>query len=298
MRLKEIYSQRKTQKNMFFEEKLPVISFEVFPPKDDPDNAKTQGLYREFDLLKKFNPSLVSVTYGAGGSNREKSFDIVKTLCEKDFTVMPHFTCVCSSKNEIEKQLQEINSLNIENILALRGDEPQDINVCHLDFKYANELVKYIKSNTDLSIAVAGYPEGHIDAPDLFTDIDNLKRKIDEGAEAIFTQMFFDNEKFYNYIHLVRDAGIDLPVVAGILPIISYQQIERMLTLAKVTMPVSLKNQLEKYKDNNADIKKLGIEFATYQCSQLFDTEVAGLHFYTLNKAHSVSEILENLSVC
>lgn len=298
MKLKEIYENQKIKNNTFFQEKIPVVSFEIFPPKCDIDGSKMETLFAEIEQLKKYNPSLISLTYGAGGSNREYSLDILKALLDREkVSIMPHFTCICSSKEYIDKYLEDVCSLNIENILALRGDEPKEIDVCYKDFRYANELVEYIKSKTDLSVAVAGYPEGHIDAKDLYSDIEMLKRKVDAGAEVIFTQLFFDNDKYHSYIQLIRDAGIDIPVVAGVLPIISYQVIEKMLSMAKVTVPKNLMTNLEKYKDNPDDFVKMGIDFATYQCQQLIDSGVKGLHFYTLNKAHSTSAILENLSL-
>ena len=285
MKLEEIYNSEKT-----------ILSFEIFPPKDDENGDKINKLFSEIDKLKIYKPALISVTYGAGGSNKDKSYNIVKTLSEQNVNVMPHFTCVCSKKEQIDEYLNQLNSLNIENILALRGDEPKDINVCYLDFRYANELVEYLNKKTDFNIAVAGYPEGHIAAPDLKTDIQNLKKKIHAGGKVIFTQLFFDNEKFFQYKDLLEKENIDIPVVAGILPIRSYSQLDKMLSMAKITLPVKLKEKLEKYKDNSEDIKKIGIDFASKQCLELLNQKVDGLHFYTLNKGDSVSKILENIS--
>ena len=285
MRLKAIYGQDKTN-----------ISFEIFPPKDDIDGQKTSMLFDEIEILKKYNPALLSVTYGAGGSNKEKSYGIVERLSSKNINVMPHFTCVCSSKEQINSYLDELKKLKIENILALRGDEPLNNEICYLDFSYANELVEYLKEHTDFSIGVAGYPEGHILAPDLKTDIENLKKKINAGSEVIFTQMFFDNDKFFNYLNLLEKEKINLPVVAGILPILSYKQLEKMLSMARISLPEKLLTTLEKYKNNRDDIKKIGIDFATEQCQNLIENNVRGIHFYTLNKSYSVSKILDNLN--
>ncbi|MBR2526828.1 methylenetetrahydrofolate reductase [bacterium] len=285
MKLRDIYSKNKTN-----------ISFEVFPPKDDFDGNKTDKLFEDIMILKKYNPALISVTYGAGGSNKDNSYNIVKSLVEQNINVMPHFTCVCSSKEQIDSYLNDLIKLNIENILALRGDEPQNNDICYLDFRYANELVEYLKLKTDFSIAVAGYPEGHILAPDLKTDIQNLKKKLKAGADIIITQMFFDNDKLYKYMDLLEKENITQPVIAGILPIISYKQLEKMLTLAKVTLPKKLTDSLEKYKDNKDDIKNFGIDFATEQCQNLIENNIKGIHLYTLNKAYSSSKILENLN--
>lgn len=287
MKLKNIYTQNSSTQ----------ISYEVFPPKNDLDYQKTEKLFEEINKLLQFNPALISVTYGAGGSNKNNSFSIVKSLVEKKINIMPHFTCICSDKKSIEFQIQELKKMNIENILALRGDEPQECEVCYRDFRYANELVKFLKETTSFSVGVAGYPEGHIEASDIDTDIKNLKKKVLAGGEVIFTQLFFDNKKLYKYLEKIRKEGIDIPVVAGILPIISYEQLEKMLSLAKVTFPKKLFEKIEKFKNNKDDIKKLGIDFATAQCEDLIKNEIKGLHFYTLNKAFSTSEILKNLNI-
>lgn len=298
MNLKEIYSENIVLKNGFTNEKKPIITFEIFPPKNIETTDSLQKLYKELEVLKNYNPALVSVTYGAGGSNKDLSFEIVKHLKRNmKFEVMPHFTCVCSSREHIGKSLNELESLNIENVLALRGDESKDIQVCYKDFKYASDLVRYVKYNTELSVAVAGYPEGHIDAPDIFTDIEHLKQKVDLGGDVVYTQLFFDNDKFFNFIQLACDAGVNVPIIPGILPILSYQQLEKMVKLTNVTIPKTLMDRIERFKDSTDDVKKLGVEFASYQCQQLIDSGVKGIHFYTLNKADSCAQILDNLSV-
>lgn len=296
MNLRDIYSEKKIENSGVFTKKDPVISFEIFPPKNDESGEKLEKLLDHLSKLKKYNPAFVSLTYGAGGTNQTSALNIVKRLQQDlNFNVMPHFTCVCSEKAHVEEYLKEIESLNIKNILALRGDIPEGMESKNFDFHYANELVEFIKEKTSLSVGVAGYPEGHIECDDFFVDLDNLKRKVNAGADAIFTQMFFDNDKFLNFVQLVRDAGITVPIIPGILPINSYASIERMLTMARVSIPDSLRDKLEKYKDNPEDIKKLGIEFATCQCQQLINAEVEGLHFYTLNMSYATSQILDNL---
>ena len=284
--LKEIYSPDKI-----------ALSYEIFPPKEDSNGTKLQSLYSELSLLKKYNPNLISVTYGAGGSNRNLSLDIILHIYENlDVNVMPHFTCICSKKEDIENYLNEIEKYNIINILALRGDEPKDITVCYRDFRYANELVEFIKSNTNLSIAVAGYPEGHIDAPDLDTDISNLKKKISAGGEVIFTQMCFDNDMFFKYAEKLRKSGINTPIVFGLLPVLSFKQFEKMMSMAKVSVPKKMLDGLYKYKENSDDVKKFSIDFTTEQAQAIIDSKlVSGLHFYTLNKSYSTSAILDNL---
>lgn len=289
MTLREIYS---TKQN------TPVISFEIFPPKNDEDGTKLDKLVYHMGVLKKYNPAFISLTYGAGGTNQDFALDIIKRLQrEINVTVMPHFTCVGASEESVKNYLNEIQSLGLKNILALRGDIPEGMVQSNFDFKYANELVEFIKAHTQLSIGVAGYPEGHIDCSDLKIDLDNLKRKVDAGADAIYTQMFFDNNKFLDFVERARKSGISVPIIPGILPIMSFQQFERMLLMARVSVPDSLMKNLQKFKDNNDDIKAVGIEFATQQCRQLIDAGVEGLHFYTLNTSTAVGKILDNLAL-
>ena len=276
MKLREIYSTDKT-----------VISFEVFPPKSEPEK-----LLKETAILANHNPAFISLTYGAGG-NENKSFNLLKNIKNAGINVMPHFTCITSSKENIEKDIKKLSQLGVENILALRGDIPQDKSLMKHDFHYANELVSFIKEKTNLSVGVAGYPEGHIESPDLKTDIDNLKRKVDAGADAIFTQLFFENGFFFDYVNRVRDAGITIPVIAGIMPVISKKQVNKMTSMANISVPKKLKEALEKYKDN--DLLDFGIEFASEQCRGLIKENVKGLHFYTLNKSYSTDKILNNI---
>lgn len=297
MNLREIYSTgcEKDLKGSF--SNTPVISFEIFPPKNDDDGSKLEKLLGHLSKLKKYNPSFISLTYGAGGTNQDSALNIIERIQkELNLTVMPHFTCVGSSTQHVKNYLKDIQSMGIKNILALRGDIPQGMEQVHFDFCYANELVEFIKSETNLSIAVAGYPEGHIDCQDLSLDLKNLKRKVDKGADAIFTQMFFDNDKYFDFVQRAEKAGINIPIIPGILPIKSYQQLEKMLSMARVSIPKNLMDKLEKYKDNPDEVGKLGIEFASQQCQQLIDGGVKGLHFYTLNTSSAVSQILDNLN--
>jgi len=295
MNLREIYSKCEMKSNGVFDKKVPVISFEIFPPKNDEDGSRLEKLMEHLKKLKKYNPAYISLTYGAGGTTQNSSLNIINRIQnEVGLSIMPHFTCVNSSKKHVEDYLKEIQSLNIKNILALRGDIPEGVEQKNFDFHYANELVEFINSKTDLSIGVAGYPEGHIDCDDLLIDLNRLKRKVDAGADAIFTQMFFDNDKFFNFCQLTKNAGIDVPIIPGIMAITSYTQIDRMLSMGRVTLPEKLRAQLEKHKENPDDVRKVGIEYAINQCKQLIDAEVSGLHFYTLNTSQTVSEILDN----
>lgn len=284
MRLNEIYKNSAT----------PAISYEIFPP--DNEDKLQNDLSLELKKLAKFNPSFISLTCSTKHKDNNREIEVLKFLNEHfKFCLMPHFTCICNSKENVIKNLERIKALDVENILALRGDEPEDTDICYTDFHYANELVKFIRQETDFSIGVAGYPEGHISSPNLKSDIENLKKKVDEGADTIFTQLFFDNEKFYSYVELVRQKGINLPIIPGIMPIISYKQIQKMTHLAKITIPKNLQKQIEKYKDNPEDMKEMGAEFASKQCADLLKSKVQGLHFYTLDRAYSTCKILENI---
>jgi methylenetetrahydrofolate reductase (NADPH) len=293
MKLKEIYNSNK-----------PVISFEIFPPKAQNSvelNQKINGLFDELKILSEFNPAFISVTYGAGGSTRETTLDIV-TRIKKNLKIqpMPHFTCVGSSREDIFEYLKKIESAGIKNILALRGDPPKG-ETCFVKpkdgFGYANELVEFIKSSTALGIAVAAYPECHQECCSLEKDIENLKRKVGCGADVAITQVFYDNKCYFKFMEKAKKQGINIPIIPGILPITSYSQIERISTLSGCKIPDELSQKLTKYKDDKEAIKQIGVEFAINQCNELLESGVSGIHFYPLNKASSVKSVLENIKM-
>ena len=282
MRLRDIYKKESRGKN------LP-ISFEVFPPKDE---AKTNELVDNLKILNKFNPSLISVTYGAGGSVRDRSEVVCKRLkSELNANLMPHLTCIRSSKELVQHQIKDMENIGIQNILALRGHIPKDYVRPEGEYlKYASEMVKFVKENTSLSIGVAGYPEGHIEAESFEKDIEYLKLKVRLGAEAIFTQLFFDNSPFLHFLEKISD--LNTPVIPGILPISNLEQGKKMTTMCGTSIPKKLEQKFEKYTKKE-DWEKVGIEIAIEQIEDLKTCGVAGFHFYTLNKSHSVSEILK-----
>ena len=285
MKLSEIYNSSETK-----------ISFEIFPPKGENYEAKLEELKIELIKLKEINPALISITYGACGSNRNSTIEIAKMVKEKIGVIpMQHLTCICSSLQFIQEYIKEIEDMGLENVLALKGDEPKDNLVCYKDFLYANELVEYIKKHSALEVAVAGYPEKHPSAPSLEDDIKRLKTKVDTGAVCIFNQMCFDNNNFLKYRDLCTASGITKPQIAGIFPITNYKQIKRITSMCNAQIPKKLVENLEKYKDNQEDIIKYGIDFASEQCAELMQEGVAGLHFYTLNKAEATLKILENI---
>ncbi len=276
----------------------PIISFEVFPPKGDGDEykVKVDNLLAELDILKQFNPSLISVTYGAGGSTREKTFDLVLKIKEcTGVEPMAHFTCVNFNKEEILSYVQKLENNDIKNILALRGDPPVGENkfVAPKDgFSHANELVHFIKENTDLSVAVAGYPEKHPEAISFAEDIKNLRNKIHEGADVVFTQLFFDNNLFFDFNYLV---DTKIPIIPGIMIIQSLSQIDRIIKLSGTKIPDDFMKKLYQYQDDAESIKKIGIDYAIIQVRNLIENGVKGLHFYPLNKSYAVFEVLKNL---
>ena len=282
MNLQEIYS----------ENQKTILSFEVFPP-----DTEIESLYGELAKLKKYSPALISLTYGAAGKNKEFSTGILTQLKDRmNFNVMPHFTCICNSKATVEKNLAIIEKLGVENILALRGDIPEDKTLCNYDFRYANELIEFIKHKTNLSIAAAGYPEGHIESPDLKTDIENLKRKVDAGCQFLTTQMFFDNNVLYNYMYKIREKGITVPIIAGIMPVTNAKQITRICKLSGTYLPARFKTIVDRFGENQAAMTQAGIAYATEQIIDLYANGIKAVHVYSMNKPEVARQIKENLS--
>ncbi len=298
MSLKEIYKNLNEQiaAGLYISQK-PVISFEVFPPKND-FAVNSQKLIDELNILKKFQPAFVSVTYGAGGSNQTNSFDLaLKIKNELDIDVMPHYTCIGATKESVLEYLSAVEKNKFKKILALRGDIPQNDPdfVFNDDFKFASDLVDFIKNETTLSIGVAGYPEVHRESESQEKDLENLKKKVDAGAEAVITQVFFNNDHYFRFVEKASLMDINIPIIPGILPITNLAQVERMSSMCGAEIPKEFVERLTRFKDDKKAVMDLGIEFAIYQCRQLSDAKVPGLHFYTLNKAYATKEVLENV---
>ena len=270
-----------------------VISFEFFPPKkEEMDNV----LFDTILKLKKFKPDFVSITCGAGGSTHEKTVDWAKRIINiYNLEVMMHLTCISSTKDNLKSVLKKLEDLSIENILALRGDVPEnnDGDACAGGFLFAVDLVSFIKGYSDFSVGVAGYPEGHNECSSIEEDILHLKKKVDKGADFIITQLFFDNNTFYDYQNLLEKYKINVPVLAGIMPITKYSQIIKFSKMCGVKIPEKIINKIEGKKEE--EVFKIGTEYAITQCIDLIDNNVKGLHFYTLNRSNATEKILEAL---
>jgi methylenetetrahydrofolate reductase (NADPH) len=274
-----------------------VFSFEFFPPKDD---AGVAALFETVTHLKELEPSFVSVTYGAGGSTRRKTVEITKRIKQElGIEAMSHLTCVGHGREEISAVLDDIEAAGIENIMTLRGDAPRGETqfVPHAQgFGHANELVTFIRSRKPgFCLGVAGYPEGHPEAPSKEEDLANLKRKVDAGADFIVTQLFFDNRDYFDLRERAARIGISLPIVPGIMPITDVAQIKRFTQMCGAKIPAALLAQLETADGNKDRVAEIGIAHSTEQCRALLENGAPGIHFYTLNKSLSTRTILSNL---
>jgi methylenetetrahydrofolate reductase (NADPH) len=274
----------------------PTISFEFFPPKDDTGFA---DLFQTIEALKPLHPSYVSVTYGAGGSTRRKTVDLVKRIKhEIGIESMAHLTCVGSTREDLAEVLDDLAEGRMENVLALRGDPPKgesEFVRTEGGFGYANELVEFIRARYSFCVGGACYPEKHPEAPDADRDLDNLKRKVDAGAEFLITQLFFNNEDFYRFRDRAAGRGIGLPILAGIMPILSVKQIKRFTQMCGATIPSGLLKNMEAVEDDTDAVRQLGMYHATRQCENLLQNGVQGLHFYTLNRSTATRAICQQI---
>ncbi len=280
----------------YLAKKTPSISFEFFPPKTDEG---FRNLMETVSQLKQLNPAYVSITYGAGGSTRQKTVELVsKIKKETGIESAAHLTCVGHTKDEIKNVLEELAQAGIENIIALRGDPPKgqaEFKPNPQGFKFATELVSFIKKGYLFSIGVAGYPEKHIEAPDFESDLRHLKEKVDAGADFVVTQLFFDNKAYFSYVEKVRSLGVKVPILAGLMPITDTEQIKRFSGMCGATLPVELLRKLEKAGGNKEEVVGIGIDHAAAQARELLTKGAPGIHFYTLNKSHSTREIFQTL---
>ena len=288
-----------------FDRHRTTFSFEFFPPKTE---AASEELFRNVSRLQELRPSFVSVTYGAGGSTRERTHElIVRIQNETDLTAVSHLTSVCHTRDELSAILERYARSGVENVLALRGDPPKSLegyDRADDAFQYAADLVKFVADFPNppdargFGIGVAGFPEGHPSTPNRLHELDHLKRKVDAGAHYICTQLFFDNRDFYDFRERCELAGIDVPILAGIMPITSRPSMERMAELALgARFPARLVRSVDRCgpEYDSAQVARVGIHWATEQCRDLLDHGVRGIHFYTLNKSDATRRIFENL---
>ena len=271
----------------------PIFSFEFFPPKTDQGFA---ALYRTVTDLKRLNPDFVSVTWGAGGSTRRKTLEIVLEI-QRDIgvTAMAHLSCVGSTPDQLTEALDRLDAAGVENVLALGGDWPPDYQPPPGAFVYANELTAFIRSRWGFCLGGACYPETHRAAPSPEVDLENLVRKVDAGADFLITNMLFDNADYFSFLQRARDAGIEVPIVPGIMPIISAANARRMTSLGGGQMPPELERSLADVEHDDALTMQVGVEWAALQCRELLERGVPGIHFYTLNKSLATRSIFQSL---
>ena len=279
MKIKEMFQQK------------TVFSFEVFPPKK---TSNIETVYKTLDELKGLTPDFISVTFSAGGSgNSALAFDVVSKVKEGNkVEPMLHLPCINYSKTEIDGILEECKKRGIDNILALRGDINPDIPPKN-DFRYASELVSYIKERGEFDIAGACYPEVHSDSANMVEDILNLKKKVDAGADHLITQLFFDNDAFYNFREKTQIAGIHVPIEAGIMPVTNKSQIERMVTMCGASLPAKFAKIMQKYEHNPEALRDAGIAYAINQIVDLLANGVDGIHLYTMNNPYVAKHIYD-----
>lgn len=273
----------------------PTLSFEVFPPKLSSDYEKVRIATEEIAKLK---PSFMSVTYGAGGGTSAHTVEIATNI-KNHFGVTPlaHLTCVSSTKEDTISQLELLKAQGIENILALRGDRPKDMVESTVDgYRYANELVRAIKAHSDFCVGAACYPEGHVEAKTIEEDIVYVKQKVEEGCDFLTTQMFFDNNILYKYMYRIRERGITIPVIAGIMPVTNGNQIKRICELSGTYLPTRFQAIVQKFGDNPAAMKQAGIAYATEQIIDLLANGITSIHVYSMNKPEVAKAIQDNLS--
>ncbi len=285
MRIAQMYARRG-----------PVVSFEFFPPKTD---AGYVNLVRTIADLKRLDPSFVSVTWGAGGSTRRKTIDLVTRIEQEiGITAMAHFTCVGSTADELAASLDHMQEVGVENVLALRGDPPRDQSSFRPvpgGFGHADELIAFIKSRWDFCVGGACYPETHPEAPSAEEDLRHCAHKVEVGAEFLITQLFFDNRDFFSFEEKARRAGIRVPIVPGIMPVTSHENIRRMASLCGACIPAPLERRLAAAGDDAERTLEVGIDWATEQCRALLEHGVPGFHFYTLNKSPATRRVYQAL---
>lgn len=284
MKIANILKQKKT------------LSFEVFPPKRETDIG---NLKKTIQDLATLNPDFMSVTYGALGTTTDNSAAIAKFIKENTKSEpLAHITGIASTKADIINLCNELKKSDINNVLTLRGDNPENTNNLQSDFEHASDLAAFIYEQFGdyFSCAGACYPEKHPEAVSFEVDIDNLKKKQDTGMEFFTTQLFFDNDVFYRFLIKARKAGITVPILPGIMPVTSYKQIDRIIQVSGVLIPIQLRNYFDKYRNDKQALEEIGIIFTSYQILDLLTNDIDGLHLYSMNKSHFIKKLMANIS--
>lgn len=272
--------------------KSPLLSFEIFPPQP---NYPLETIYQTLEGLKDLAPDFISVTYGAGGGNRQRTVEIASQVKNKyQIEVLAHLTCMGHLQEEIKKISRLLAEQGIENVLALRGDPPKEQPV-KSDFTFARELIEYLQGRESFCIGGAAYPEGHPETPEKAKEMAYLKEKVEAGVDFLITQLAFDNRLIYDFLERLAGVGIICPVFIGVMPIYNTRQIRRITALCGATIPPQLNSLLEKYEDSPADAERVGIDFAVEQIADLWAHKVDGIHLYTMNKVRQTREILHRL---
>ncbi len=285
MKLSSLFNSEKT-----------ILSFEVFPPKK---TSPIETVYSTLAELKELNPAFISVTYGAGGNAADTTTCDIAAYIQRELDIpsAAHLTCVYSTKEGVLTQLQQFRERGVENILALRGDVNPEIPRLH-EFEYASDLTKFIKENGDFHVSGACYPECHLEAASLAEDIKHLKIKVEAGAEHLMSQLFFDNDTFHRFREMADIAGINVPIEAGIMPVVNKKQIERMVSMCGASLPPKFAKMMQRYEHNPEALRDAGIAYAIDQIVDLISSGVDGIHLYTMNNpyvARKISEAVRSL---
>lgn len=271
-----------------------TVSFELFPPKEGSKLTEYKAIARE---VAQLHPSFISVTYGASGGTSAYTAEVAREVMECGVPALAHLTCASSTHDQVRAVLQNLQNIGVENILALRGDIPADAPFpLPNQYKYASELISEIRAFGDFCIGAACYPESHPESASRKDDIDNLKRKVDSGVDFLTTQMFFDNNVLYNFLYRARNAGIQVPIIAGVMPVTNAKQIKRTCKLSGTSLPPRFAAIVDKFGDNPAAMKQAGIAYCTEQIIDLMANGVGHVHIYTMNKPEIAAKIIDNLS--
>ncbi|MBR3839334.1 MAG: methylenetetrahydrofolate reductase [Clostridia bacterium] len=277
-------------KDLFIKDK-PLFSLEIFPPKK---TSPIETIYSTLDELVKVRPAFISVTYGAGGNGTDNRTAEIASIVKNKYGVesVAHLSCLYNSCSDVDETLRRLRDCGVDNILALRGDVVPDVPILN-DFRYASDLVRYIAKSDigDFDLCGACYPEGHVEAENLEKDVENLKIKVDAGATHLISQLFFDNDYYYDFLDMAAKKGVNVPIEAGIMPVINKKQIERMVTLCGASLPPKFAKMMQKYGDNPEAIVESGIAYAVDQIVDLLSYNVDGIHLYAMNNPYVVNKI-------